>query len=125
MIPSFGIARKNNSPEVHSKVSSLHHIRVRLDLVPPESGHEQHVPRAQHTLCSPGPRKEGEALQVGGSNVHGRHHHGSALQKPFPPEFLHGEVGTEDGLRDVALVEILVVMRFEESEMLLSRNLRF
>ncbi len=93
--------------------------------MPPEGRHEENVPRSEHAVGPPGPREQGELLQVGGADIHGRHHHGRALQQRFPSELLGGEVDAEESLGDVPLVEILVVVGFKEREMLFSRNLKF
>ena len=51
-------------PEVDGQVASLRHIRIGLDLVPPERGHVQNVPLLQGTVQGVGLPKQREPLSI-------------------------------------------------------------
>ena len=80
------------------------------NLVPPERRHEQHVTGPQLTLHPPGLGEPRESREVGIFYVDGRHDHGGALQEAVAVEVSCVWGVSQDGLGDVGLVEVLVVV---------------
>ena len=75
------------------------------------------------TLQARRPSKAGKSFVVGILYVYGRHHHGGALKERLAGEGFARSIKAEDGLGDVRLIEILVVVGGKEGEVFFTRNL--
>lgn len=109
--------RNNRSclPKINSKVP-LFLAGQRLYLVPPKRRHVQDVAFIDRAFHCRSFTKFRKILVVRTGNVNRRHYHRCTVQQFFLGKCSRLFIVIENGLLNVALVQSLVVVRFEQSE---------
>ena len=88
--------------------------------MPPEGWHEENVPWPEDTVYPLCFGKVWKSLQLWFLDVHWRHHHRGAFEEGVPVKFASRGREAENGLWDVSFIEVLIVVRVKQSEVLLS-----